>query len=133
MMYFGKEKSGPSISMPSSLDFLLLFSSEVSAAAAATSRRASIADRSKMKNENKLHEIVFPVLIPGLIVRGLHVLLGEQVVVRVVLLPLLLLALLGYPGLLLFLRPPIIIVISNFSLKTRMGNPGGRAEGGGRG
>jgi hypothetical protein len=50
-----------------------------------------------------LHEIVLPVFVAVLVARGLHVLLGEEVVVGVVLLPLLFLALLCDPGFLLFL------------------------------
>lgn len=47
----------------------------------------------------RLHEIIFPVLIAVLVARRFHVLLGEDVIVRVVLLPLLLLTLFGDTGL----------------------------------
>lgn len=46
----------------------------------------------------RLHEVVFPVLVPVLVAGRRHVLLGEDIVVGVVLLPLLLLALLGDAG-----------------------------------
>jgi hypothetical protein len=52
----------------------------------------------------RLHEIVLPVLVPVLVAGRGHVLLGKDVVVGVVLLPLLLLALLGDAGFFLFLR-----------------------------
>lgn len=54
-----------------------------------------------MKHE--LHEILLPVLVAVLVARPGHVLLGEEVVVGVLLLPLLLLPLLGDARLLLFL------------------------------
>ena len=52
----------------------------------------------------RLHELILPVGVPVLVAGRGHVLLCEDVVVGMVLLPLLLLALLGDAGLLLFLR-----------------------------
>jgi hypothetical protein len=50
------------------------------------------------------HEIVLPILAAVLVAGCLHVVLVEEIIVRMVFLPLLLLALLGDTGLLLSLR-----------------------------
>ena len=50
-----------------------------------------------------LHEVVLPVLISLLVASPYHVLLCEQLLIGVVLLPLLLLSLLRYPGFFLLL------------------------------
>jgi hypothetical protein len=55
----------------------------------------------RKRPQEKLHEIILPILIPVLVARADHVLLGEELVVGVILLPLLLLPLLGDAGFLL--------------------------------
>jgi hypothetical protein len=52
----------------------------------------------------RLHKVIFPILVAMLVAGGVHVLLGEYVVVGMILLPLFFLPLLGLPGLFLSLQ-----------------------------
>ena len=63
----------------------------------------------------RLHEIVLPVFRPVLVASGLHVLLSEDVVVGVILLPLLLLALLSDAGLLFLLHGFVNGIVTGLS------------------